>query len=321
MALVPLVLSVIGALLLPFILIPLLPFFLYRFIISFLYPLFSRKILKILPPSTSIYATQDAGIHVKSNILIQVTFQEQMTYEEILEAVSKRIIEAVDARGRILYPEFTHKVIPWGGYYFWKKERNFQIRDHIEAISAGDLESGFKESFLNELMNPEQSPWKMILVEGARNVSGGGVLLFKYHHTLGDGYSILNLLMGCADPGPSPLGRRTSRLSWWKVPIFPILALYDLFQAGGEVVTSPWDKPITERSSVRIYTKEKYVRKEILTQGSRDTNTSFTATLFGVIGTAIGKFLEEDKKEKLPKYFNSVVPYPGSSTSKKLENS
>jgi len=314
MKILPLIGAIVGTTFLPVVLLCLLPFLVYRWILSIMYPLISGPTLKILPPASSNYATQNKEIHVMSNILIELQFENQLNNADVLAAIDGRMIQAKDRKGRALYPELTHYVSPAMGYYFWREESNFQIQDHVQLV-PGVPNSDLKESFLQEHFHPDRSPWKMLVLgtEGDRRI------LFKYHHTLGDGYSILNVLMSCSHE--APLQRRTASIDWWKIPIFPIVALYDLFNAAGVATPSPWDKPISERSNFRIYSKPRCVRKEVITEGSKALSVSFTSALFGAIGVGIRRFLAEGNTPILPEMMNAFVPFPGSSHSKKLDNS
>jgi len=311
--------AVVGSTVIPFVLLCLLPVLIYRWILSIVYPLLSRPTLKILSPLTSIYASEDKETHVKMNILVEIQFGEQLDYGGVLTAVSDRLINAKGSKGRALYPELTSYVHRFMGYYFWRKEANFQIEDHVQHVSQKP-EFNLKEAFLQEAFDAEKSPWKMLVIgtESDRRI------LFKFHHTLGDGYAILNAFMACTE-GTQTHARKTSKLPWWKILIFPILAVYDLLvfnTAEGTTPTAWRNNTISaESAKFRIYSKPRAIPKHVISDASKNLSTSFTSTLFGGLGAGLRTFFAQNNDKSIPEVISAFVPFPASSHTKQLDNS
>jgi len=101
------------------------------------------------------------------------------------------------------YLELKQFLYSFLGYYFWKPSSNFDLQKQVkELIIPSEHSNKFNEicneivqSCVNKAWKKESPLWEINLININNNDNQkGSVLIFRFHHSLGDGYSILNLL-------------------------------------------------------------------------------------------------------------------------------
>ena len=131
------------------------------------------------------------------------------------------------------------KIVKYFGTYYWQKEREFRISDHIRKLGIGKVKS-YKDLFqlmgkeMQRPLNPELSPWEGGLIEDF--MGDKSVIYMSFHHALGDGIAIQNFVSRSSDVDPLLLHRFTPR-SWSRklvkillfVPLAPIGMIKALF--------------------------------------------------------------------------------------------
>lgn len=117
------------------------------------------------------------------------------------------------------FKRFRQRVVKpssgWGAYV-WKTDESFDIRAHIHRLA---LPSPREKPNLQEMIGQlastpldlDKPPWQIHLIE---NVGPGSVALFRVHHCLADGISLIHVLLSLADhsaDAPWPSGQKLSR--------------------------------------------------------------------------------------------------------------
>jgi diacylglycerol O-acyltransferase / wax synthase len=113
----------------------------------------------------------------------------------------------------------------------WEFDPTFDINIHVQEV---DLPSPGDESALKDLINDlmavpmdmTKPPWKLYLVE---NYVEGSVMVARFHHTLADGLSLVNVITSLGDNaasspegGPSAFTRRKAASLMGRLIVLPL---------------------------------------------------------------------------------------------------
>ena len=119
---------------------------------------------------------------------------------------------ATSSDGKFKYSELRQAVVQFMGFFFWKNDTSFDVKNHVKLYGNEELEIVESHRKLNEIWNElsmkpfdaGRSPWEVIVIPDFREnkYCGEGrarwVMIFRWHHCLSDGFSILNLLSSIA---------------------------------------------------------------------------------------------------------------------------
>jgi hypothetical protein len=209
--------------------------FFYRKFIDFLAHLVhGEELKKIVTLVSSYFATDDLYDRPKANILILLTVEGNVGISTFREIFFKNVLNARSSDGELKYPELKQCIVNWGGYSFWKECPDFNLENHIRTYNATrpshtdkDIQH-LRESLVNAKWERNKPLWEVILVQnhypkGASNPGPHTTIFVRHHHTVGDGYSWLNLIIQylCQKPTfknalPSvPRRSLASRLLFW----------------------------------------------------------------------------------------------------------
>jgi len=138
-------------------------------------------------------------------------FDAPVDYERLRATIEIRLLGALD--------RFRRKVdCPASGIgtYVWQKDPTFDIRSHLHRLalpSPGD-KTGLNEIISDLSATPldmNKPPWQIHLIE---NYGDGCAVLFRIHHCLADGISLIHVLLSLADEAadaPWPSGQRPGK--------------------------------------------------------------------------------------------------------------
>ncbi len=126
------------------------------------------------------------------------TFAEPLAYEALAALVTGQLLQ---------HPRFRQRVVDGGaGRAYWQEAPGFDLADHVvrATLPAGAGREAL-EALVSQLMSerlPADRPhWQVHLVERYR---GGSALVARLHHCIGDGISLVRLLLSMAEPaGPA----------------------------------------------------------------------------------------------------------------------
>jgi len=209
-------------LMIPFSIIILLqsPIYIFRFLASNLLIRCYPKVDKILTTRSSNFGSDAIYTRPKCSLIVCLTLEGTLYLDRFREVYQTRVIDPKLPNGQFKKPEWQQYVTKLFGFLFWKWENHFDIRNHIgmyEGKYQNEFLSGAKllnaDTLLevtNELVyipfQPKMSPWKVYLMHNYRAVNpvtgeatGTGpvctVVIFRVHHCLADGFSLLKALV------------------------------------------------------------------------------------------------------------------------------
>ncbi len=127
-----------------------------------------------------------------ADIVALITFEEPLDIERVKRIVTQRFSE---------FPQFSMRVVdPGAGLPYWEEAPDFNITDHIQHTK---LQTGTKEELqtfvsgiLTQNLHRDRPLWEVHVVD---NVVGGGAIVAKIHHCLGDGFALVGVLLSLTD--------------------------------------------------------------------------------------------------------------------------
>ncbi len=125
------------------------------------------------------------------------TFRKPLVYEDLCRRVEEKLLA---------HPRFRMRVVdPKGGLGkpAWVEDR-FVLSEHIlrTELTVSDDRDSLEELVSDEMCTPldfAKPLWKFRFIESFR---GGSALVCRIHHCIGDGMSLMQVVLGLADPDP-----------------------------------------------------------------------------------------------------------------------
>jgi WS/DGAT/MGAT family acyltransferase len=128
------------------------------------------------------------------------TFAEPLPYARLAALVTGQLLE---------HARFRQRVVDTGaGQPYWADVPNLDVADHVIRVELpGGARREALEGLVSRLMSeqlPRDRPhWQFHLVE---RYQGGSALVARVHHCIGDGISLVQLLLAMAEPVDAPAG-------------------------------------------------------------------------------------------------------------------
>lgn len=154
------------------------------------------------------YKLDEPGNTADIGALLQ--FEEPLDYDRVLAVVEERLLAP--------YPRFRHRVLKKNGRPYWQEDPEFDLRHQVRQVtiprsSAKDAKRGraarapeeeklreYVSEICSERLDPARPPWTITVVHGA----GGGALVARFHHCLGDGFGLAAAMLRLADTEEGP---------------------------------------------------------------------------------------------------------------------
>lgn len=125
--------------------------------------------------------------------------------EELRAAIMERMVRK--------YRRLSQIPIQIDGDWFWEDDVNFSIEHHVRRIVLDDVsEESLREYVSGQFSEPlefTQPLWEMQLVTGPDGASG--YTFSRFHHGLGDGIRLVQMLIGVCDPVEGATPRAVGR--------------------------------------------------------------------------------------------------------------
>ncbi len=131
--------------------------------------------------------------------------QPGISYEALCERISDKLLK---------YARFHQKVVQDAAGASWVNDKAFDIHRHVVrdklVRKRGQSERLALQQRAGELANTALAPahplWQFNLVE---HYEGGSALIARIHHCIGDGISLISVMMSITDGGIDPPKRKT----------------------------------------------------------------------------------------------------------------
>lgn len=124
-----------------------------------------------------------------------MTFREPLGYEEFCERVAGTLLSHERFRMRVADPRGKLGKPAW-------VDDGFELTDHIvrAELAGPDQRQALQDLVSDEMSTPldyAKPLWKLQFVENFRD---GSAMVARIHHCIGDGISLMQVIMGMADP-------------------------------------------------------------------------------------------------------------------------
>ncbi len=136
----------------------------------------------------------------------------------------------------------------------WEDEADFSLDAHLKQVRLdGDGEdalAGFVSAYMNEPIDFTRSPWSARLVEG---LGAGAALVVRIHHSMGDGFALLDLLVSLADDEAGDHGAAPRAPDPEHAPhglLDTVRTATDLMSSLGHLLVIPFDPPTCFRGEL-----------------------------------------------------------------------
>ncbi|WP_279591872.1 wax ester/triacylglycerol synthase domain-containing protein, partial [Aeromonas dhakensis] len=101
-------------------------------------------------------------------------------------------------------PRFAQKACLEGGEYYWRTDPDFDLDLHLKRVilpgKAGKAElERLVADFASTPLNHQRPLWEMHLVDTSL---GGQALVVRFHHAMGDGFSLVRAMLTMMDESP-----------------------------------------------------------------------------------------------------------------------
>jgi diacylglycerol O-acyltransferase len=138
------------------------------------------------------------GIEDKTNLMMVsgvLTFARPVDIDKVKTVLQKRWLKHRRLRQRVV-----RSSIPMAWPY-WEEDPNFNLNAHVHRVALpepGDQTrlQTFASDLVSTPLDYSKPLWQLHVIE---NYRGGGALLFRIHHAIGDGTALANLLMSVTD--------------------------------------------------------------------------------------------------------------------------
>src|ERR1019366_6954423 len=116
-----------------------------------------------------------------------MAFKERFSKDKLVEIIKKRLLR---------YDRFQKKVVIKDGNPMWHEDECFQLQTHIHHIALPG-KGGYTElqecisDLISQPFNYSKPLWDVHLID---NYNNGSVLLWRLHHSIGDGMSLVKVI-------------------------------------------------------------------------------------------------------------------------------
>lgn len=317
------------------------PVFVYRYLLlKYFRVLFGRHFVSKPLTATSQCFASELTAPVRSSrcsIVVKLYLPGRVTSDQMRSSCLSGWVNSRDDNGQLKYPEFQQYISSWMGYTFWKNEENFSVDDHISLHTIpkqyedkSDLIlDNITETFANKKFARGKSPWEMCFLSNyVKSGESMTVLIFRFHHGMADGYSIMFAavegILGQSMTGmeiAKPKYKRGYDL-WKRLVYSPWRFLYDTgyllkYVASGN--TTPWHCPDGRKQWTQLYGKSREIPVEKVKLIKEKTGVSFTSVLLACFSAAATKNFKMKGFGNV-KRFPVGIPLPLPGHPGKLEN-
>ena len=149
----------------------------------------------------------------RPNNLMQVNglmgFDELPEYDAVVELVMDRMVRK--------YRVLSQVPVERDGVWLWEDEADFAVERHVRRVvlddGGVDAVRAYVSGQLSIPLDRSHPLWEVQLVTGSDD-DRGGYVYSRFHHGLGDGIRLVQLILGTCDPAddavPPAVGRNTS---------------------------------------------------------------------------------------------------------------
>jgi len=159
-----LILALIGILLV-------FPFSIYRICVKYCAKVFRKDLGDMLSPRSSTFAVDKITTSPKFNVIFSIVLEGDLDLKNFRSEFESRVTKnnPKDSKGNDRYKKLFQYVVNWGGYFFWKDDKSFDLSNHINSLpdNIGHTEKdlmALNQTYLGRKWPNKRPLWKFVLV-------------------------------------------------------------------------------------------------------------------------------------------------------------
>ena len=125
-----------------------------------------------------------------------LTFDELPEWEALRDAIFERVVTK--------YRLLSQVAVQHDGHWEWEDDVDFSVDRHVLRVVLADSQPETLRAYVSSQFSVpfarSRPLWDMQLISGPPEDEGGGAMLTRFHHGLGDGIRLVQLLIGTCDP-------------------------------------------------------------------------------------------------------------------------
>jgi len=325
--------------LVPIFLLLMTPLYLYRLFVILAQKLLKPELVEIVSTRDALVGLDNASSQLECMITLLLIMKGDPDMNKILEVFKNEVINGKNSKGELCYQKLKNYYDTWLGFTFWKKEENFQLENHVHEINLSEYDfmkennngkDGVTEEQLMKMLGaratkcfpPGISPWEALIVRNYKKappnlhqdykpnipitpVEKFGekdcefALVLRIHHAMGDGYSIMKLVMsnlciGALDRIPKPPARQLSIFTVILnyMAIFFLTPYYHFLQFVLHVDKTMWHLPSNKLEKQWQFAVTERISFAAIKEISKNQEVCVTATLVAGLAGGVHNFLK-----------------------------
>ena len=306
------------------------PSLILRTVVKILARVFRPDLVEIMAGIGTLIAPESIYTRPKLTIQHYMVLDGNITVDAFRLLFQQRILNHCDKSGNLEYARLRQTWTEYLGFIFWKWDKNFSLIHHIRVYDYKEPHLALPELCTEEdlkrvtgdlISKPfveGTSPWEMLLVPKYRE-SGNDrgkdqtVLIFRIHHTMADGYSILEIILKLFNSEDSKvLKANFPRLSAWTKIKSTFLLPFDI---ASQVILDSidgkncWHLPNTKLTHQYHTFFSDPVPMDIIKEIKNKYGVGYNAAVYAIAAGGMWRLMQE-AGQKLPQSLSCFVPVP-----------
>jgi len=120
----------------PLLILLTLPFVIYRTFVKYCAKVFRKDLSDMLSPRSNTFAADRITKCPKHNIVFSIILEGDLDLKRIQSDFTTQVInnKQKDHNGKYRYQKLFQYLVNWGGYFFWKDDKDFDLSNHIKSF-------------------------------------------------------------------------------------------------------------------------------------------------------------------------------------------
>ena len=308
------------------------PLFIYRQLVVIAARIFRPDLANVVVSNQALLAhdTLHDEDKVTFNICTWHVFEDPLSVGNLRKLVQENLVTRRKADGTLEFPEFQQYYEPFGGYLFWKWDRNFDVSNHVRYFERENGNDGvINEKELQKIISKllttrwprNRSLWEILAInryQPTKEDKEKSVLIIRFHHSLADGYSYLNFVVRglCKAENLVAAVQSSHKLSAFqnicRTLAAPFKQPYDFVKMFNtmEPDKSPWmlrSRTDLQKQYTTVWSQA--ISVEMIKKIKSRHRVSFQAVLNSIVSGAIQQLMSRAGQE-VPEKMMSFVPFP-----------
>ncbi|CAG7816985.1 unnamed protein product [Allacma fusca] len=323
-----------------------IPIYILRGVASLTKKIFRPDLDQMIVTHSAVLAMDDPYERPQWNLCVWIVLDRNPEINDLRETLLERVFLRKLPNGQFADPEYQQYYSKWLGFLFWKWDPDFDKYHHIRLYSEDTQNLGgiiTEEKFRQILktltwapFKVKTSPWECLLVndlqlndtprEQGTTVNLQSALIFRVHHGLCDGFSILRALMqelgkiSITTAVRPHFPKKGFLRRVFEICTFPLLAPYQFSRTLVDAYdVNGWHRGGCGRLKRLNASFTPRIPTEFIKEAKDKHGVSFTAVLMSGIVGGIRNVMTQQGLE-IPKNMNAAIPVPLPNHPLKLRN-